>query len=1170
MAPRSFRFASFTLDLDRVCLRSPSGETKLRPKTFAVLRYLVENARRVVTKDEVINAVWSGVTVTEESLTRCISEIRRALGDENQEIVKTISKQGYLFDLTVASVEAPEQAVSGDERPAGGSGTRVPLAGPQQAPPEPVRPRDAQRRQLTVMTCNIVGLTSLARGIDPEDLREVLAAVYGCVRQVVERHGGHVPKLLADGVLAYFGYPQAREDDPERAVQAALGVTKAVDELEIELLSKGLQARVGIATGLVLVGDDQSDDPALVGETPLLATHLANVAAAGTVAVSETTRRVVGGLFECRPLSLDAKGGGETIDAFVVLREGAIASRFEALRGADASPLVGRGEELEFLLRRWEQAAHGNGRVVLLTGDGGIGKSRVARALQDRLAEQPHTALVYHCAPHHRDTALYPIVTQFARAAGIRRNDRPEVKLRKLELSLEYSSRPPDEHVSLFAALLSIPGGSRYPLPDLEPQEMKKRTLGALFDLLRRHCAARPVLALFEDLHWIDPTTLELLTQVVEEASDLPLLVVGTARPEFAPPWPNHWHTTAMPLTRLPPSDVEALIGSVTKGKAVPQEVVAQIVARTDGVPLFVEELTKSILESGMLREFSERYELTGQLPLRSIPSTLLASLHARLDRLSSVKNVAQIAATIGADFSYGLVAAVSELAVPQLNEALAQLVAAELIFQRGVPPDATYRFKHTLVRDAAYDSLLRAPRQLLHARIAGVLEDRFASVVATTPGTLAHHYAEAGIPDKAASYSTKAGRLSLERSAMVEASAQFEKALKLLAELPETTTRRKHEVDLRLMLFRAYLMRGEIGPMTATLTGAVETAKALGDERRLALATAQLAMAQWMQGDHVAAADAARFVLEHARRTNDLPLQIFGKHTLANAEHGQGRLEDAISLHRQIIETLAQHGIENQRLGWAGLPSVMSRAFLAWFLIEAGQFDDARKQIEAGCALADAEKQPYSQVLIHAGEGLYHLRRGYPERAVPILEPTLKMCRRVFTMEALLAGWLGTALVQLGRPADALAVTQDSFRRRAHLAGGMYTWFYLFKALGEAHAGLGNAAEALAWADKAIQVTTDAQESLHYAQGLKCRGDVRLQLALPAEAAVDDLEEARQIAKGHGLLPLVAECDLSLARAIERLGRRREAGRLASRAAQAFRALGLERRVADAESLTT
>ena len=1170
MAPRSFGFASFTLDLDRVCLRSPSGETNLRPKSFAVLRYLVENARRVVTKDEVIDAVWSGVTVTEESLTRCISEVRRALGDESHEIVKTISKRGYLFDLPVASVEAAEQAASGDERPAmGGSSTRAPLASDEADSPETVRPRNAQRRQLTVMICTIVGLTSRARGIDPEDLHEILAAVYGCVRQVVERHGGFVPRLLADGVLAYFGYPRAREDDPERAVQAALAVTKAVEELKIELLPKGLQARIGIATGLVLVGDDQSDDPALVGETPLLAAHLTNVAAAGTVVVSETTRRIVGGLFECRPLSLDAKGVGETIDASVVLREGAIASRFEALRGLDASPLVGRGEELDVLLRRWEQATHGNGRVVLLTGESGIGKSRMARALQDRLAEQPHMALVYHCAPHHRFTALHPIITQFARAAGIRRNDRPEVKLRKLELSLEYSGSPPDEHVSLFAALLSIPGGDRYPLPDLEPQEMKKRTLGALLDLLRRHCAARPVFALFEDLHWIDPTSLELLTQVVEEASDLPLLVVGTARPEFAPPWPNHWHTTAMPLTRLPSSDVEALIGSVTKGKTLPPEVVAQIVARTDGVPLFVEELTKSVLESGMLREFSERYELVGQLPLRSIPSTLLASLHARLDRLSSVKDVAQIGATICGDFSYSLVAAVSELPEPHLNDALAQLVAAELIFQRGAPPDASYRFKHTLVQDAAYDSLLRAPRQRLHARIAGVLEDRFANVVATAPGTLAHHYAEAGIPDKAASYWTKAGRLSLERSAMVEASAQFERALRLLADLPETTTRRKHEVDLRLMLFRAYLTRGEIGPMTATLMGAVETAKALGDERRLALATAQLAMAQWMQGNHVAAAGSARFVLEHAERTHDLPLQIFGKHTLANAEHGRGRLKDAISLHRQIIETLAQHGIENQRLGWAGLPSVMSRAFLGWFLIEAGQFDDARQQIEAGCVLADAAKQPYSQVLIHAGEGLYHLRCGYPERAVPILEPTLKMCQRVFTMEAMLAGWLGTALVQVGRPGDALAVTQDSFRRGAHLAGGMYTWFYLFKATGEAHAALGNAEEALTWADKAIQVTRDADESLHHAQGLKCRGDIRLQLSLPTQAAVDDLEEARQIAERHGLLPLVAECDLSLARASGSLGRTREARRLAARAAQAFRALGLERHAAKAENLT-
>lgn len=1171
MTARSFRFASFTLDMDRLCLRSPSGEMKLRPKSFEVLRYLVENARRVVTKDEVIDTVWSGVTVTEESLTRCISEVRRALGDESQEIVKTVPKRGYLFDLPVEAADAAagREAV-GDERPPPGGSARAPESSDHADSPATSRPRHAERRQLTVLACSIAGLTTLARDLDPEDLGQVLAAVYGCARQVIERHGGFVTKHLADGVLAYFGYPRAHEDDPERAVWAALAAAKAVEELKMETLPKSLHARIGIATGLVLLDDDQSADPALVGETPLLAAHLASVATPGTVVISEATRRIVGGLFECRSLGVDSKGGGETIDASVVLREGAIASRFEALRGADASTLVGRDEELDFLLRRWEQAKQRNGRVVLLTGEAGIGKSRMARALQDRLAGEPHTALVYHCSPHHRDTALHPIVTQFNRAAGIRRNDPPEVRLRKLELSLEYSSRPPDEHVCLFAALLSIPGGDRYPLPDLEPRQMKERTLAALLDLLRRHCAAKPVFALFEDLHWMDPTSLELLTQAVEEASDLPLLLVGTTRPEFAPPWPNHWQTAAMSLTRLRPLDIEALIGSVTKGKALPPEVVAQIVARTDGVPLFVEELTKSVLESGMLREVGERYELTGELPLRSIPSTLHASLLARLDRLASVKDIAQIGATIGGEFSYAVMAAVSDLPEHHLNDALSQLVDAELIFQRGAPPDATYRFKHTLVQEAAYDSLPRGPRQVLHGRIAGVLEDRFASVAATAPGALAHHYAEAGIPDKAASYWTKAGRLSLERSAMVEASAQLERALKLLADVPETTARRKQEVDLRLMLFRAYLTRGEIGPMTATLMGAVETAKALGDERRLALATAQLAMAQWMQGDHAAAAGSARFVLEHAQRTNDLPLQIFGKHTLANAEHGQGRLKDAISLHRQVIETLAQHGLENQRLGWAGLPSVMSRAFLGWFLIETGQFDDARKEIEAGCALADAAKQPYSQVLIHAGEGLYQLRRGYPERAVPILEPTLKMCQRVFTMEAMLAGWLGTALVQVGRPADALAVAQDSFRRGAHLAGGMYTWFYLFKAIGEAHAALGNAAEALVWADKAIQVTKDAQESLHYAQGLKSRGDIRLQLSLPIEAAVKDLEEARQIAEQHGLLPLVAECDLSLARTLGRLRHAPEARRLASRAAQAFRALGLERRVADAERLAT
>ncbi|HWE21885.1 MAG TPA: AAA family ATPase [Hyphomicrobiaceae bacterium] len=1176
MAPKSFRFASFTLDLDRLSLNTPSGEVKLRPKTFEVLRYLLENPGRVVSKQEVMGSVWSGLTVTEESLTRCISEVRRALGDEGLRIVRTVPKRGYLLDVRIASrtdeaapaPTAQEQAEPASRAPLG-QGTR------DHASAAAVRSGEPERRQLTVMVCSMVGLAGLAAGLDPEDLRKIVSAYYGRLREVVEHRGGCIAKHLADGVLAYFGYPHAHEDDAERAVGAGLAATQAVSELSIEGLSKRLQARVGIATGLVVVGEavgnDPSAEPTLIGETAPLAAQLVTLAAPGAVVISSGTRRIVGRLFECRDLSAaELIGAAEPVQASAVLREGAIASRFEALRGAEALPLVGREEELGALAHRWEQAKGGTGRVVLLAGEGGIGKSRIAWALRDRLAAQPHMRLVYHCSPFHRDTALHPVITQFTRVAGIGRDDSPEVKLGKLKALLASLGRPPAEHVALFASLLSIPGGDRYRLPDLTPQEVKERTVNALMDLLRGLCYSQPVLAVYEDLHWIDPTSLELLSHVVEEASRLRLLLVGTARPEFTPPWPNHWHTDMMALTRLAPLDAEALIGSMTQGKALPAEVVAQIVARTDGVPLFIEELTKTVLESGMLRDAGDRYELTGPLPVRSIPSTLHASLIARLDRLGSARDIAQIAAAIGVEFSYRLIAAVAALPEQELNAGLAQLVAAELIFQRGAPPDASYRFKHTLVQDAAYASLLRSRRQFLHGQIAATLEDRFPGVASSAPATLGHHYAEAGVHDKAASYWSKAGRLSLDRSAMVEATVQLERALGLLAELPDTAERRKKEVDLRLMMFQAYLTRGEIEQLTETLVAAVDSAKALGDERRLAIATAQLAAAQWLHGDHVAAAASARFVLDHAKGPDNLTLQLSGTYTLANALHGQGRLDEAIALHREMIGTLAQLRLEDQRLGWPGLPSVMSRAFLSWFLIEAGQFEAARGEIEQGCALADAARQPYSQVLIHAGEGLYHLRRGYPELAVPILDATLKMCQRVFTMEAMLAGWLGAALVEAGRPAEALAVTEESFRRRAHHAGGMYTWFYLFKAIGEAHAALGNAADALAWLDKAIQVTRDSKESLHYAQGLKSRGDIRLRLALSVEAASGDLDEARRIGEQLGLLPLVAECDLSLARARERAGQHQEARRLASRAAEAFRALGLERHLAEAERLAT
>jgi DNA-binding winged helix-turn-helix (wHTH) protein/tetratricopeptide (TPR) repeat protein len=1173
---KSLQFEGFTLDAGRLSLQGPSGLMELRPKSFEVLRYLAEHAGRVVTKDELINVVWPTVTVSDASLTQCVSEVRRALGGQGHRIIKTVARRGYLIDVPVTSGDVAPQGAPG---PTDGRSTKppAPLDTPalEQVSSSPAQRSDLDRRQVTVMVCNLVGASTLARRLDPEDFHEILTAYRRCARESVERQGGLVARSVTVEVLACFGYPQAHEDDAERAVRAGLAVTKLVAELRFEGRMERLQTHVGIATGLVVIGDVIGNGPpeghAFAGETPLLAAHLLRLAAPGMVVVSSETQRLIGKLFECRSVgAAEPEDGFEPLDASLVLRESTIAGRFEALRGPDPSPLLGRDEELDLLMRRWEQAKGGSGRVVLLTGESGIGKSRLTWALQDRLAAQPHSRLIYQCAPHDQDSALHPIITGLARAAGIERDDGAEAKLSKLEALLK--ERGCSDHTAVLATLLSIPAGERYPLPDLTPHELKQRVFDALFDQLRGLGAVKPVLLVFEDLHWIDPTSLEFLSRLVEEASHLPLLVIATARPEFTPPWPNHWYISTMALTGLGRPDIEAMVASIAQGKALPAEVLAQIVARTDGVPLFIEELTKTVLESGMLRETGDRYELIATPPLRSIPSSLHASLLARLDRLASFKDIAQIGAAIGGEFTYGMIASISALPEQHLNAGLAQLVAAELIFQRSAPPDAAYRFKHILVQDAAYASLPRKRRQQLHAQIARVLEEKFPAVATTSPATLAHHHGEAGALDKAVRYWAKAGYLSLDRSAMVEASAQFGRALDLLARLPVTDERNKREIDLRLLLCQAYQMRGEMKQMIDTLAATADIASALGDEGRLALATAQLAAAQWTNGQHDAAAGSALLTLAYAKRESKLPLQISANFTLANARFGQGRLSDAIALHENIVGTLERHDLEGQRLGWIALPSVMSRAFLSWYLIEKGQFETAREQIDLGRKVVHAAQQPYSHIFLNAAEGLYHLRRGYPEHALPVLKPTVELCRRSSISETVCpaASFLSTALLQLGRPADALAVAEDLFHRGAHLRGARYFSFFLFKAIAEAKAVVGAVEEALDWADRASHVTRHANEIVQIAHAFKCRGDLRLRLSTSRDEGLGDLKEAREIACRHGLAPLVAECDLSLAIAYKGMGHDRRAQTFASRAADGFRVLGLERHLAQAKRLAS
>ena len=678
-------------------------------------------------------------------------------------------------------------------------------------PPEPVPRSEAERRQLTVLFCDLVGSTELSARLDPEDMGAVIRGYQQCCAEVVERWGGHVAKYMGDGVLAYFGWPQAHEDEAERAVRAGLALIDALAGVETPA-GEPLAARVGIATGLVmvgeLIGEGAAREEAVVGETPNLAARLQTLAAPGSVVISQVTRRLVGGLFDLADLGpVRGKGFAAPLIAWRVASESQTEGRFEARQTAGLTPLVGRDEEIALLLRRWQQAKDGEGHVVLMSGEPGIGKSRLVRELRARLKDEPHIPLFYQCSPYHTTSPLHPLIEQLERAAGFARDDPPATRIDKLEALLARGTDRVDQAVPLIAALLGLSTEGRYPALDLTPQRQKQLTLAALVDQLEGLAAAQPVLLAYEDMHWSDPTTQELLGLTIERLHRLPVLLLITYRPEFTPPWPAQPHVSALALSRLGRREGAALVERVVRDKALPDEVAAQIVAKTDGVPLFVEELTKTVLELGLLTDAGDHYELAGPLPPLALPSTLHDSLLARLDRLAPVKEIAQIGAALGREFSHALIAAVADRPEPELQAALDQLVAAELVYRRGAPPDVTYSFKHALVQDAAYQSLLRSRRQGLHAKIAAVIEVEQPTKTQQEPELLARHLTQAAQPERAIGYWRAAAQRASERSAYHEAGAHLRKSLELLSELPEAAARDGLELQLQISLGSALVV---------------------------------------------------------------------------------------------------------------------------------------------------------------------------------------------------------------------------------------------------------------------------------------------------------------------------------------------------------------------------
>jgi class 3 adenylate cyclase/predicted ATPase len=714
-------------------------------------------------------------------------------------------------ELAVAAPAIPERAVGVGQR----------------------RQETAERRQVTVMFTDLVGSTALSARMDPEDLRTVIGGYHRCVAETITRFDGFVAKYMGDGVLIYFGYPAAHEDDAERAVRAGLALIDVVASL---VAPEPLQARIGVATGLVVVGDlvgsGEAQERGIVGETPNLAARLQGIAEPNMVVIAEGTRRLLGNLFELQDLGpKDIKGIAGPVRAFAALRASSVEGRFEALHAAGLTALVGRGEELELLLRRWARAKTSEGQVVLLSGEAGIGKSRLTAALLESLAGEPHTRLRYFCSPQHTDSPLYPIIDQMERAAGLAYDDDPQAKLDKLDAMLAQTSTS-IEDAALFAEMLSLPNDGRYPALDLTPEQRRQRTLEALISQLEALTRSTPVLMLFEDAQWIDPSSLEVLGRVVDRIRSLRVLLIVTFRPEFEAPWIGRPHVTALTINRLAERGIDAMIDSVVGNKRLPARIRQNIIERTDGIPLFVEEMTKAVLEA---ESEAGAKQAAASVPSSAlaVPASLHASLMARLDRLGSAKEVAQIGAAIGREFSHALLASVARDTGPDLGSALDRLIQAGLLFRQGVPPHASYLFKHALVQDVAYGRLLREPRRALHARIAEALESKFPDIAESRPELLAHHSTEAGLIENAAGLWGKAGQRSLTRSALIEATAQLNRALGQIAALPSTLVLRREQIHLQVAFANALMhTKGYAAPETkASLEQArslIERAEAL------------------------------------------------------------------------------------------------------------------------------------------------------------------------------------------------------------------------------------------------------------------------------------------------------------------------------------------------------
>ena len=1027
------------------------------------------------------------------------------------------------------------------------NGAQAPAATPQavqdQLPSQRSLSAAAERRQLTVLFCDLVGSTELAQRLDPEALRELMQAFRRTCTEVINRYGGHVAQYLGDGLMVYFGWPQAHEDDAERSLRTALEIVQTLEGVQV---AQPLSVRIGIATGAVVVGpggDGEHGEAKLaVGETPNLAARMQGLASANQVVIAPSTRLLIGTTFELADLGEHVlKGIVEPIHAWGVLGLGKGESRFETSHSeVGLTPLVGREEELALLLKRWQQAEEGEGQVVLVGAEPGIGKSRLTRVLRERLDEARYPVLHCQCSPYHLNSALYPNIQQLERAAGFAREDSAEQKLDKMQAVLLGSEAQVSESAPLFAALLSLPV-DRYPPLNLSPQKQKEKTLEALAGQVEALAQRQPMLMVWEDVHWIDATSQEYLDMLVPRLRNLPVLLIVTYRPEYSARWTDQAHVTPLGLNRLGRRQGTELVAQLTGGKALPQEVLDQILGHTDGVPLFIEELTKSVLESRLLDEKSDSYVLRAPLPALAIPTTLRESLLARLDRLAPVREIAQIGACIGREFSYELVNAVSPLHGERLDEALEQLSRTGLLFRRGAPPDATYTFKHALVQDVAYDSMLKSKRSLLHAQIGTLLENDFSDTVANDPELLAHHFKQAGLNQRALPYWVQAGQRASTKTALAEAVSHLSNALESVQTLSASTERDRSELQVRVKLARAQLacLGWASAELPKTLVPAQELAERLGDNQFLFETLNYLQMYYLSVPTVEMAREYAQRLLALAAVTGDARMIGRGHLACAMSECLAGNWREA-----------KEHGERALQLCDVERDAARMCGLLAWaphWYWALGMPEQAAAASLRGLEIAKRTARPFEVIwaLTGGSSGLIHT--GDTKRALAWNREAREFAREHamrFAETTPCNLWGGAALIADGQYFEGYEMaTLGGVNWEA--TGGFTQTPYLHTCRAHALGMLGRVEEGIELARRTLKFTRDSEHRTWEPMTLVVLGNLLCQAHKPADArleeACDAFEEALRVcrsksAKGFELIAATA-----LARLWQSQGKRRE-----------------------------